>query len=187
MNIKFDKKTILTIGGVLVGIYLIKKISEKNNPSTIIVEGDEDLSSFANYVDEDFMGYVDEGFMGVVGGDEFMKFGGGKPIAFASANGTDNAIYEPNFFNSDGKVPIATDEPNFANSTGLESPYLSTPFMSKRDRIRKMKSQATPKLKGGAKPKKGKGSARPIKGVIDADTGEETRFNEPRSIFKRRR
>jgi hypothetical protein len=126
MNIKFDKKTILTIGGVVLGIYLIKKISEKNNPSTLVVSSDEDNSSFANYVDEDFMGYVDEGFMGM-GGDEFMKFGGGKPIAFASANGTDNAIYEPNFFNSDGKVPIATDEPNFANSNGNENPFGKQP------------------------------------------------------------
>lgn len=122
-NMKFSQKTILTILGVGFGIYVIKKISEDKNPTTLVVEGE--TSEFANYVDEGFFNYVDEGFMGM-GGDESMKFGGGKPIAFASANGTDNAIYEPNFYNSNGKVPIATDEPNFANGDGTSN--IGTPI-----------------------------------------------------------
>lgn len=129
-NMKFSQKTILTILGVGFGIYVIKKISEDKNPTTLVVEGE--TSGFANYVDEGFFNYVDEGFMGM-GGDESMKFGGGKPIAFASANGTDSAIYEPNFYNSNGKVPIATDEPNFANGDG--NPFLKPTTKKRQDLV----------------------------------------------------
>jgi hypothetical protein len=129
-DVKFNQKTILTIFGVALGIYLIKKMSESKNATTLVVE--EETAGFANYVDENFFNYVDEGFMGM-GGDESMKFGGGKPIAFASANGTDNAIYEPNFFNSDGKVPVATDEPNFANSDG--NPFLRPATKKRQDLV----------------------------------------------------
>lgn len=115
-----DTKTLLTIGGVIAGIAVIKKLSEKSSSQTVVVT-EEETSSFANYVDEDFFGYVDEDFMGLHGGDESMKFGGGREIAFANANGTDNAIYEPNFYNSDAQVPIATDEPNFANTDGVDA------------------------------------------------------------------
>jgi hypothetical protein len=120
-GISVDTKTLLTVAGVVAGIVAIKKLSEaKSSKALSVSTGDEATEiDYENYVDEDFMGYVDEGFMGVVSGDESMKFGGGKPIAFANAGGTDNAIYEPNFYNSDGQVPIATDEPNFANSDGV--------------------------------------------------------------------
>jgi len=119
-SISVDTNTLLTIAGVVAGIVVIKRLTEK--PTLMTNIGQDDLppeTEYQNYVDEDFMGYVDEGFMGVVSGDESMKFGGGKPIAFANAGGTENAIYEPNFYNSDGQVPIATDEPNFANSDGV--------------------------------------------------------------------
>lgn len=129
-SVSVDTKTLLTIAGVVAGIVAIKKLSEKNGKSLVKIETDEQAAAnYENYVDEDFFGYVDEDFMGLHGGDESMKFGGGRPIAFANANGTDNAVYEPNFYNSNGKVPIATDEPNFANGDGNP---LSQPTTKKR-------------------------------------------------------
>jgi len=127
-EVKFTQKTILTIFGVALGIYLIKRMSQRGSTTTIITEEE----GYENYVDENFFNYVDEGFMGM-GGDESMKFGGGKPIAFAQSTKTDSAIYEPNFYNSDGKVPIATDEPNFANSDG--QPHLDEPASPVRPTI----------------------------------------------------
>lgn len=137
-----DTKTLLTVGGVIAGIAVIKKLSEKNSSKTITIT--EDTSNgFANYVDEDFFGYVDEDFMGMHGGDEAMKFGGGKAISFANAGGTENAVYEPNFVNSDAKVPIATDEPNFANSDGFSEVMAASPnAVAKRGLFGRKKKKA---------------------------------------------
>lgn len=121
-SVSVDTQTLLTIAGVVAGIVAIKKFSEKKGTSVVKIETDgEAAANYENYVDEDFFGYVDEDFMGLHGGDESMKFGGGRPISFANAGGTDNAIYEPNFYNSDGSVPVATDEPNFANTDGMSA------------------------------------------------------------------
>jgi hypothetical protein len=119
-GISVDTKTLLTVAGVVAGIVAIKKLTEKESPKKLTSETAEAAEEMEqpSFFEKVFNNYVDEGFMGL-GGDEFVKLGGGRPIAFANAGGTENAIYEPNFYNSDGTVPVATDEPNFANSDGV--------------------------------------------------------------------
>jgi hypothetical protein len=119
-GISVDTKTLLTVAGVVAGIVAIKKLTEKRSTQKLTSEMAEaaEETEQPSFFEKVFNNYVDEGFMGL-GGDEFVKLGGGRPIAFANAGGTENAIYEPNFYNSDCKVPVATDEPNFANSDGV--------------------------------------------------------------------
>ena len=143
-GVSVDTQTLLTVAGVVAGIVAIKKFSEKRGTPVVKIETEEEpAANYENYVDEDFFGYVDEDFMGIHGGDEAMKFGGGKAISFANAGGTENAVYEPNFVNSDAKVPIATDEPNFANSDGFSEVMAASPnAVAKRGLFGRKKKKA---------------------------------------------
>jgi hypothetical protein len=154
-----DNNTKLLVGGIaaaVAGFALYKYMTKKAAGST-------EESNFT--ADEGkFMNYVDEGFMGMHGStDDLLMVGGCKPVEFANA--------------SSHNPPLATDEPNFANSNGFD--YLGGPKFSKNLGSNPSTPPITPKGSKWAKPRK----ERPMKGVMDFETGEYTKYNEPRSKY----
>jgi hypothetical protein len=169
MNKLMKNPIALIVGGIGAG-YLITRLykwvkhesaeMKKEAATQSMEEGSSSMSGYNNY--------VDEGFMGFTASDEFFMLGGGAPIEFANANGHNVPVNtdEPNFYNANGKVPnLGGGVSGGTKGQGQSTP----PIMPKGHKWKKPRVE------------------KPMKGVMDFETGEYTKFNEPRSKNPKRK